>query len=93
MFSEGDVVECIVDKTGMLGSMMSVHLPGVTTDLSKKDEKDIQWGLKQGVDIIFVSLTETSDQVGAIKQIVGKATDRQIFIRLILLSKFSNNSS
>ena len=69
----GEDVECEVVNGGMLGEHKGINLPGTIVrvpSLTEKDEKDLEFGLKHGVDIIAVSFIRTADDVRAVKRLV-----------------------
>lgn len=71
----GDV-ECEVVNGGMLGEHKGINLPGAAVSvpsLTEKDEKDLAFGLKHGVNIVAVSFVRTADDVRAVKRLVQAA--------------------
>jgi pyruvate kinase len=70
----GDDVECEVINGGMLGEHKGINLPGTVVSvpsLTEKDEKDLEFGVKHGVDMIAVSFIRTADDVRLVKRLVG----------------------
>jgi len=69
----GDDVECDVINGGLLGEHKGINLPGTVVNvpsLTEKDEKDLEFGLKHGVDIVAVSFVRTADDVRLVKRLV-----------------------
>ncbi|KAK9874544.1 hypothetical protein WA026_005385 [Henosepilachna vigintioctopunctata] len=73
-------IKCMIENGGVLGSSKGVHIPGIQVDLasvSEKDIEDIKFGMKQDVDMIFISFTRDANTVNQIRRIVqdsGKQT-------------------
>ncbi|HEU5231684.1 MAG TPA: pyruvate kinase [Terriglobales bacterium] len=68
---QGDDVECDVVNGGMLGEHKGINLPGTIVSvpsLTEKDEKDLEFGLAHGVDIIAVSFIRTAADVQAVRE-------------------------
>jgi pyruvate kinase len=66
----GDDVECEVINGGLLGEHKGINLPGTVVrvpSLTEKDEKDLEFGLKHGVDMVAVSFIRTAEDVRAVK--------------------------
>ena len=69
----GDDVECEVINGGLLGEHKGINLPGTVVNvpsLTEKDEKDLEFGLKHGVDIVAVSFVRTADDVRMVKRLM-----------------------
>src|SRR5689334_12981693 len=67
----GEDVECEVINGGMLGEHKGINLPGTVVSvpsLTEKDEKDLEFGLAHGVDIIAVSFIRTAADVQAVRE-------------------------
>jgi pyruvate kinase len=65
-----DVVTEIVNG-GLLGEKKGINLPGVpikVPSLTEKDEEDLEFALKHGVDIIAVSFVQTAGDVRYVKR-------------------------
>ena len=68
-------LKCRVVDGGKLGSKRHVHLPGVRVDLpsiTKKDKKDINFALKEGVDFIALSFVRSESDVKELRKILDK---------------------
>ena len=71
---KGDDVECEVINGGLLGEHKGINLPGAivnTPSLTEKDEKDLKFGLKHGVDAIAMSFVRTADDVRTAKRLIA----------------------
>jgi pyruvate kinase len=67
----GDDVETEVINGGMLAEHQGINLPGSIVNipsLTPKDEADLAFGVKHGVDIVAVSFVRTADDVRAAKK-------------------------
>jgi pyruvate kinase len=71
---KGDDVECEVINGGLLGEHKGINLPGAivnTPSLTEKDEKDLKFGIRHGVDAIAMSFVRTADDVRAAKRLIA----------------------
>ncbi len=70
----GDDVECKIVNGGMLGEHQGINLPGVALSvpsLTDKDRKDLDFGLRHGVDLIAMSFVRTADDVREAKRLIA----------------------
>lgn len=66
----GEDVECEVINGGTLGEHKGINLPGIPVrvpSLTEKDEEDLEFGMKHGVDAIAVSFVRTAEDVRHVK--------------------------
>jgi pyruvate kinase len=70
----GDDVVCDILNGGMLGEHKGINLPGIALSipaLTKKDRKDLEFGLEHGVDAVALSFVRTAADVTMVKQIIA----------------------
>src|SRR3954470_7634148 len=70
----GNEVDCEVVNGGLLGEHKGINLPGTVVtvpSLTEKDEKDLEFGIKHGVDMVAVSFVRTADDVRYVKRRVN----------------------
>jgi pyruvate kinase len=70
----GKDVVCDVLNGGALGEHQGINLPGTALSipaLTEKDRRDLEFGLKHGVDAIALSFVRTAADVNAVRQIVA----------------------
>jgi pyruvate kinase len=82
---DGEVV-CEVINGGMLGENQGINLPGTNVSipsLTEKDLVDLQFGLKQGVDLVAISFVRTvHDVVKAKNAIAAHRSDVGLIAKL-----------
>lgn len=70
----GHDVECEVVNGGLLGEHKGINLPGIAVNvpsLTEKDEVDLEFALKNGVDAVAVSFVRTAEDVRLVKHRVA----------------------
>src|SRR6202020_2335011 len=70
----GDDVVCDILNGGLLAEHQGINLPGVALSipaLTEKDRKDLEFGLKHGVDVVALSFVRTAADVNTVKQIIA----------------------
>ena len=82
----GKDVVCDVLNGGTLGEHQGINLPGTALSipaLTEKDRKDLEFGLKQGVDAVALSFVRTAADVNMVRQIVaGLGCDTPLISKL-----------
>ena len=82
---DGEVV-CEVLNGGMLGENQGINLPGTNVSipsLTEKDLADLEFGLKQGVDLVAISFVRTvNDVVRAKNAIAAHRSDVGLIAKL-----------
>ncbi|MFZ0663414.1 MAG: pyruvate kinase [Acidobacteriaceae bacterium] len=83
---KGEDVECEVINGGLLGENKGINLPGIAVrvpSLTEKDEVDLEFAVKNGVDAIAVSFVRTGDDVKLVKQrIAALGADTWVIAKL-----------
>ncbi len=70
----GTDVECDVINGGLLGEHKGINLPGISVrvpSLTEKDEGDLEFAIKAGVDMVAVSFVRTAEDVRLVKHRVA----------------------
>jgi pyruvate kinase len=72
---QGQDVVCEIINGGMLGESKGINLPGIPVkvpSLTEKDEIDLEFALKNGVDAIAVSFIRTADDIRLVRKRVAE---------------------
>lgn len=82
----GKDVVCEVVNGGLLGEHQGINLPGAALSipaLTEKDRKDLEFGLKHGVDVVALSFVRSASDVRMGKQIITRhASDVPVIAKL-----------
>ena len=84
----GTEVKTEVLLGGKLGSHKGVNLPGVRLDIpgfTQKDERDLEFGLSQGIDVIAISFIRTPQDVARVRQAIARIDP--VFIDTPIIAK------
>lgn len=71
----GDDVECEVRNGGVLAEHQGINLPGAAVAipaLTEKDKVDLQFGLKEGVDVVALSFVRSADDIRRAKSLMSE---------------------
>ncbi len=83
---KGADVVCEIINGGMLGEKKGINLPGIAIkvpSLTEKDEIDLEFALKAGVDTVAVSFVQTADDVRYVKKrIADLGSDAWVIAKL-----------
>src|SRR6188768_2538364 len=72
---DGPVVTTEVIVAGAVSNNKGINLPGVAVNvpaLSEKDEDDLRWGLRLGVDLIALSFVRNADDIVRVHEIMAE---------------------
>lgn len=71
----GNDVECEIVNGGMLGEQQGINLPGSALSLpvlTEKDKRDLEFGLKQRIDVVALSFVRSADDIRTAKLLMRK---------------------
>jgi pyruvate kinase len=82
----GKDVVCDILNGGTLGEHQGINLPGTALSipaLTEKDRKDLEFGLKHGVDAVALSFVRSAADVNMVRQIVvSQGSDTPLIAKL-----------
>jgi pyruvate kinase len=82
----GDDVICDIVNGGIVGEHKGINLPGTALSIpamTDKDHKDLEFGLKHGVDVVALSFVRSAADVNMVRQIVaGHGGDTPLIAKL-----------
>ncbi|MFK5880716.1 MAG: pyruvate kinase [Sulfurospirillum sp.] len=71
----GETIETVVQNSGKLSSNKGVNFPNTVINIdviTEKDEKDLQWGAKNGVDFVAVSFVQSAKDILHARELLSK---------------------
>jgi pyruvate kinase len=71
---DGDDVECEIINGGLLGEHQGINIPGAALtvpSLTEKDRRDLEFGLKHGVDFVALSFVRSAADVLTVKELMA----------------------
>ena len=82
----GDEVHCVVEVGGRVGTRRGVNLPDTKLSLpslTRKDQRDLELGIKLGADYVALSFVSSADDVRALRRRLERAgSDLRIIAKL-----------
>jgi pyruvate kinase len=82
----GQDIECEVINGGMLAEHQGINLPGAALSipaLTEKDRKDLEFGVKHGVDLVALSFVRSAADVRTARGIIAaRNSDIPVFAKL-----------
>jgi pyruvate kinase len=82
----GEDVECDVVNGGLLGEHQGINLPGVALSipaLTAKDQADLEFGLKHGVDFVALSFVRSAADIRRAKEMIqSQGSDTPVIAKL-----------
>ncbi len=84
---EGSKIDCTVENSGIISNHKGVNVPGVSVSLpalTKKDEEDLKFGCRMGIDMVAASFIRKAADVLAIRKVLeaNGGQDVQIFSKI-----------
>ena len=86
-----DAIHCVVDKGGVLSNKKSINIPNYHINMpymNEIDRKDIEFGLKQGADVIAASFVRSVNDVLVLRDYIDSLGYKNVEI----VSKIENQS-
>jgi pyruvate kinase len=71
---DGNDVECEVINGGLLGEHKGINIPGTALtvpSLTEKDRRDLEFGLKHGVDYVALSFVRSAADILTVKDLIA----------------------
>ena len=77
----GDEVKAIVENHGVLNSKKGINFPNTVIDIdviTRKDEEDIAWGVKNKVDYFAISFVQNANDMKIARKLLGNYKGRLV---------------
>ena len=82
----GQEIECVIVTGGTLAEHQGINLPGAALSipaLTEKDRKDLEFGVKHGVDLVALSFVRSASDVRTARGIIAaRNSDIPVFAKL-----------
>ena len=81
---QGNNIETLVTVGGEIKNKKSINVPGVDIPYelpTEKDKRDMLWGIKNGVEVIFASFVGHADDVIAVKKFLRKTAQTHGYLQ------------
>ncbi|KAI5157073.1 pyruvate kinase [Nematocida parisii] len=85
IFKEKEIISTKAKSTGVVSSKKGVNIPGIKLtlpNLTENDIKSIQYGIKNGIDLIFASFIQSAKDIRDIKKILNGNTEIKIIAKI-----------
>lgn len=84
--ANSSTVEAVLENSGILTSNKGVNFPNTRLNIdviTKKDEKDLEWGAKNGVHFVAISFVQKADDILRVRRILENlGSSARIFAKI-----------
>ena len=83
---EKEIIKCVSDEKGIIKGFKGINVPNVSLDvdaITEKDKKDLQFGLKQGVDYVALSFVKSKNDIIKLRGLINRFKSKKSFPKII----------